>query len=184
LTTDTSSAPDRVAITRQTVQEVWNAGNFRLIDQYVAPDFVSHDPTPEDVRGPDALKAQIAAQRDAFPDFHLEAHDVFEHDDKVVTRWRATGTHRGDFMGLAPTERCAAAEGITIDRWVGGRVVESWVAYDVLSVLQQLGAAPAPGSVTERMGKRLQHIAVRTRRLRGQSSHWIRDRRSRARASG
>jgi hypothetical protein len=86
-------------------------------------------------------------------------------------------------MGLAPTGRRAAVEGVTIDRWAGGRVLETWAFYDVLSVLQQLGAAPAPGSAAEQMGKRLQHLAVRTRRLRGRSSDWIRERRSGARAS-
>jgi hypothetical protein len=53
--TDVPSAIDRVAITRQMIREVWNAGEFALIDKYVDRAFVSHDPAPEDVRGPDAL---------------------------------------------------------------------------------------------------------------------------------
>ena len=184
MTTDVPSALDRVAIARQLVQEVWNLGEFRLINEYVDPAFLSHDPAPDEVRGPEALKRLITAQREAFPDFRMEISDLFECQDKVVARWQVSGTHRGDFMGLAPTGRRAAVEGISIDRWEGDRIVETWVAYDVLGVLQQLGAAPTPGSVAERMGKRLQHVAVRTRRLRGQSGDWVRKRRSRARTSG
>ena len=121
------------------------------------------------------LKRVIATQREAFPDFRLRSRSCLNTEDKVVARWQASGTHRGEFLGLAPTERRATVEGLSIDRWAGDRIVESWIAYDVLSILQQLGAAPAPGSTTERIGKLIQRLAVR-------SGRWMRKRRSRVRA--
>lgn len=134
---------------------------------------MSHDPGPEDIRGPDALKRVIAAQREAFPDFRFEIKELFAHEDKVVARWQVSGTHRGEFLGLAPTERRATVEGISIDRWAGDRIAESWIAYDLLAILQQLGAAPAPGSTTERIGKLIQRVSVRSRR-------WLREHRGRS----
>jgi SnoaL-like polyketide cyclase len=65
MTTDVPSAGDRAAIARRLMEESWNAGDFRLIDEFVDTSFVSHDPGPEDVRGPEALKQVIAAQREA-----------------------------------------------------------------------------------------------------------------------
>ena len=177
MTTDVSSAPNRAASARRLMEESWHEGDFSLIDELVDPSFVSHDPGPEDIRGPDALKRVIATQREAFPDFRFEIQELFAHEDKVVARWRASGTHRGEFLGLAPTERRATVEGLSIDRWAGDRIVESWIAYDVLSILQQLGAAPAPGSTTERIGKLIQRLAVH-------SGRWRRERRSRVRAPG
>ena len=184
MTTDVSPAVDRVALAHRFADEVWNAGDFRLIDEYVDANFVSHDPAPEDVRTREAMKQFVAAQREGFPDFRLEILEVLEHGDKAVTRWRASGTHRGSYMGLAPTGRRAAVEGITIERWAGGRIVEAWVAYDVLTVMQQLGVLPAPGSRRERVGKGLQRAAVRGRRLGAQGSAWVRERRRRAPSSG
>jgi predicted ester cyclase len=184
MTTDVPSAGDRAAIARRLMEESWNAGDFRLIDEFVDTSFVSHDPGPEDVRGPEALKQVIAAQREAFPDFRFEIQELLVHEDKLVARWRASGTHRGEFMGLAATGRRAAVEGISIDRWAGDRIVETWIAYDTLTILQQIGAAPAPGSAIERIGKRAQRIAVRSRQLRRRGSRWVHARRNRVHASG
>jgi hypothetical protein len=106
------------------------------------------------------------------------------HEDKLVARWRTSGTHRGEFMGLAPTGRRAAVEDISIDRWNGDRILETWIAYDTLSILQQIGAAPTPGSAIERTGKRAQRIAIRSQHLRRRGSRWVHERRNRVHASG
>ena len=61
----------------------------------------------------------------------------------VTTRWSARGTHQGDLMGMAPTGKQATVTGITIDRIVDGRFVESWTNWDTLGLMQQLGVIPA-----------------------------------------
>ncbi len=59
--------------------------------------------------------------------------------DKVVTRWRGRGTHRGPFRGIPATGKKIEVSGIAIDRVVNGKRVEGWVEWDMLGLLQQLG---------------------------------------------
>ena len=61
----------------------------------------------------------------------------------VATRWTATGTHKGDLFGIAPTGKQSTVTGITIDHWVDGKVAEAWVNWDTLGLLQQIGAVPS-----------------------------------------
>jgi predicted ester cyclase len=59
-----------------------------------------------------------------------------------MARFSARGTHSGEFLGLAPTERTVTYTGTDINRIVEGRIVESWVHYDALGLLEQLGLVP------------------------------------------
>lgn len=81
---------------------------------------------------------------DAFPDLHLIVEDVVASEDKVAARIGFRGTHRGDFMGIPATGREVTFASMEFNRVVGGRVAEHWVLIDMLGLLQQLGAAPAP----------------------------------------
>jgi predicted ester cyclase len=82
--------------------------------------------------------------RSAYPDTHIELGEVIAEGDLVAGAWTATGTHKGDLMGIAPTGRSITVTGIGIDRISGGQIVESWANYDALGMLVQLGAIPAP----------------------------------------
>ena len=62
----------------------------------------------------------------------------------MVTRWRGSGTHQGDLMGIAPTGNRVSFVGITINRFEGGKVTEEWQVFDALGMMQQLGAIPSP----------------------------------------
>jgi predicted ester cyclase len=61
-----------------------------------------------------------------------------------VTRFEGGGVHRGVFMGVAPTGKTVTWTGISIDRFVDGKIVERWTEINVLGVLQQLGAVNLP----------------------------------------
>jgi steroid delta-isomerase-like uncharacterized protein len=80
----------------------------------------------------------------AFPDTKLVFHDAIWTDDSVAIRFTMTGTHQGDFMGVPATGREIALPGITILRFDGDRVIERWSQADMLGLLVQLGAVPAP----------------------------------------
>ena len=63
--------------------------------------------------------------------------------DKVVTRYTASGTHRGEFFGVPGTGNRIEMSGIQIDRFdEGGRMVEEWTEYDLLGAMRQMGAVP------------------------------------------
>lgn len=154
-----------VAASRRMIEEAFNQGNMSTVDELASPSFVNHDPAdPEERRGPAGAKAFIATYREAFPDLHITIEDVIADGDKVVMRWTSRGTHRGELMGLAPTGTQAEVSGISIDRFEDGKIAESWNNWDTLGLMRQLGAAPAPGSIGEKVGLQLQHLAARRQR--------------------
>ncbi|HEY7099622.1 MAG TPA: ester cyclase [Terriglobales bacterium] len=79
----------------------------------------------------------------AFPDFHREVQEqLTDGMQHVVTRWTMSGTHQGEFLGIAPTGKRFSITGISIHRISGGRIVQEWHEWDSLSLMQQLGVVP------------------------------------------
>jgi steroid delta-isomerase-like uncharacterized protein len=133
------------AVSRRLAEEVFSAGRFELVGELVSDKYAGRDPAiPEPIAGPEGLRQQVMGYRSAFPDLTLTVVDQIAEDDRVVTRWTARGTHEGELFGLGPTGKQATVSGTTIDRIVDGRIVESWVNWDSLGLLQQLGAVPEP----------------------------------------
>jgi len=81
--------------------------------------------------------------RAAFPDLHVTIEDVLAEGDKVVQRWSGHGSHQGELMGLPPSGKRISVAGITISRFEGGKVAEEWELYDMMGMMQQLGALPS-----------------------------------------
>jgi predicted ester cyclase len=77
---------------------------------------------------------EVLEVRSAFPDLHITIDDVVAEGDKVATRWTLRGTHKGEFTGITPTGKQLAMWGMSIDRVVGGRIVETWIRYDTLGL--------------------------------------------------
>jgi predicted ester cyclase len=75
----------------------------------------------------------------------LEVDDIFGTGDRVVTRFRISGTHQGELMGAAPTGRRVEFGGIAVDVMRDGRRTEGWAQLDLLGLLNQLGALDRPG---------------------------------------
>lgn len=129
---------------RRMIEEVFGAGRYQLADELVAAGASSHDPAmPKQIIGPEGVKEAARGYREAFPDLRMTAEEVVAQDDLVAVRWTARGTHQGELFGIAPTGKEATVTGMTIDRWSGGKIAESWTNWDTLGLLQQLGAVPA-----------------------------------------
>jgi predicted ester cyclase len=94
--------------------------------------------------GPEGVKQGARGYREAFPDLSMKVEEIVAENDLVAVRWTARGTHKNELFGIAPTGKEATVTGITIDRWAGGKIAESWTNWDTLGLLQQLGAVPAP----------------------------------------
>ncbi len=136
------------AILRRVTDEVFNQGNLDLVDELFAPDYVLHDPgiPGGELRGTESFKQQwVSMFRTAFPDLQLSVEDQVGEGDKVVTRYTGRGTHRGELMGIPPTNNEAVVSGIIMSRVSGGRVEEEWNNFDALGMMQQLGVIPEPG---------------------------------------
>src|SRR2546423_13761624 len=140
--TDMSEANKQIA--RRVIEELFSQGRLEIADELLAPDAIGHDPAlPEPTRGPEGLKTAAAGYRGGFPDLTLRVETQIAEGDSVCTRWTAVGTNSGEFWGMPPTRKQATVTGITIDRIVDGRIVESWTNWDALGLMQQLGVVPA-----------------------------------------
>ena len=124
-----------------------NKLNVAALDELVAPDYVDHNPPPFPGLAPGlqgGKQAFLMAQQ-AFSDVHHTIEDQIAHGDKVVTRLSVIGTHTGEIIGIPASGNKVAATGIAIHRIAGGKIVEHWGQTDLLGMLQQMGAIPAPG---------------------------------------
>ena len=120
--------------------ELFSSDDVSLADELFTSDVVFHGAVDGDLQGIEATKGFIAAYRAAFPDALSTVEDQVAEGDRVVTRWRARGTHGGPLGDLAPTGRSFDVRGITIERIVDGRIAEVWVARDELGLLRQLSS--------------------------------------------
>ena len=133
------------ALARRAIEEVWNEGKLAVIDELTASNATYYDPNVPGGKftGPEGVKQFVQIYRGAFPDVRLTINDQIADGDKVVTRWTATGTHKGQLMGIAPTNKHATVTGVDIGLFQNGKVVEAWANYDMFGMLQQLGVVPA-----------------------------------------
>jgi steroid delta-isomerase-like uncharacterized protein len=103
---------------------------------------IYHLPLIGELRG-EALTQFFVSIFAAFPDIQRTVEDQLTDDiNMVVTRWTATGTHQGQFMGIAPTGNRISMTGISIHRIFDGKIAEEWQEWDSLGLMQQLGAVP------------------------------------------
>lgn len=137
------SPDDLKAIARRHFAETWNAGRLEAIDELFASDFLFHITGSPEIHGLEGYRRHVAMYRAAFPDLHVTVEDQIAEGDKVVTRFSAAGTHRGEVMGVAPTGmHVPRVTGITIHRVRDGRIVELWANWDALGLLQDIGVVP------------------------------------------
>jgi predicted ester cyclase len=129
------------AIYRRFIEEVWNQGNVDVADELLAADATAPS-APQLPPGPDGVKAVVRLFRNAFPDFYMTIEDIISEGDKVAARFIEGGTHRGQFMAAAPTDREVVFTEIAIVRLVDGRIAESRWEVDMLGLYQQLGLIP------------------------------------------
>lgn len=129
-----------VATMRRLTDELWNKGNLTIADETIAQNFIIHDPDNPDLRrGPAGVKQMATNSRKAFPNLRVTIEDIIAKDDNVVIRWTATGTHQGEFRGIAATGKNISYGGITITRLENNKLQEIWWARDTLGLMRQLG---------------------------------------------
>lgn len=120
-----------------------NAGDIDGFGELLAEDFVEHEEMPGLEPSKDGVKQLFHMYRAAFPDLRMEVQDVLVSADKAVARVRATGTHQGEFLGMAATGKSVDVQLIDITRFGDdGLAREHWGVFDALAMMQQLGAFP------------------------------------------
>lgn len=141
---ETMLAANRL-IGRRVLVELWGEGKLQVADELYAPDYVDHvgcGPEASRVVGPAGIKQAVTLFRTAFPDLRYTVEAQIAEGELVLSRFSASGTQMGPFLGAPPSGRSVSYTGMDLNRIVHGRIVESWVNYDALALLQQLGLAP------------------------------------------
>ena len=144
------STEDNKAIAQRYWEDLWNTGNLASIEEILAPDSVFHDGAGVAARGTERIKRVISIFRTAFPDLHFVLEDVCAGESKVIVRWTAHGTHRGNIeipsVGtIPPTGKWVSFAGMDIYHFRGGKIVEGWRYWSALQLVQQLGVVPTAG---------------------------------------
>ena len=140
------STEQNKAIVRRYHDELFNKGNLAVADEVFDPNYLNSAFGKLGLpRGPEGFKQYVSMMRTGFPDFHLTIEDQVSEGDKEVHRVIARGTHKGDFMDIAPTNKQVEVSAIVIDHISGGKVMETWAEVDMFGMMQQLGVVSPPG---------------------------------------
>jgi steroid delta-isomerase-like uncharacterized protein len=130
---------------RRIVEEMYAALNTHDPDRYVKnlddSYVLESDAFPTPVRGREGAKQATAMYFKAFPDIHFETERIIASGDYVVACWHVTGTHKGEFNGISPTNRQVSSRGCTVSEIRNGRVIKSSIYSDQLAPLRQLGVS-------------------------------------------
>lgn len=140
------STDENKALIRRYIQAIDDndGGEWSIIDEFVAEDFLAHNPPfPGVSLDRDGLKQAAEIFRVATPGTHEIPLQVAE-GDLVVSRIVGKGIHAGELMGIPPSNNEVETDGIAIHRIRDGKIVEYWSVVDVARVLQQVGALPGP----------------------------------------
>jgi predicted ester cyclase len=118
--------------------------DWSILDEYIAEDFVAHNPPIPGVSlDREGMKQAAEIFRLATPGRHEIGLQVAE-DDLVVSQVSGRGVHAGELLGIPATNRQVETEGIAIHRVRDGKIVEYWSVTDIARVLNQVGVLPGP----------------------------------------
>jgi steroid delta-isomerase-like uncharacterized protein len=129
------------AVARRMMEEVLGGGNLALSPEIHTKDFVAHGSTRDFTFEEDFAASK--GWREAFPDLRVTVDVIVAEGDKVAVRWTASGTNTGTGNGLPATGKHVVGSGLTIFRFVDGKIAEEWSSFDSLALYRQLGLAPS-----------------------------------------
>ena len=134
------SPPENKLLAQRLMDEGWNKRDFAVVEEIVGPDHVLHDPSgPQLGSGRDAYVNKMKLYAGAF-DTHFTIEDLLAEGDRVVIRWTVRGRNN------------LRLSGITIHRFDGTKIVESWANWDALGLMQQLKDAQPSQQSARRAG--------------------------------
>ncbi len=137
------SIEENKEINRRVVEELLNKGNIDLVDELYDENYIGHMP-PDEIKGSEGQKQLFSGFLNGFPDLKITIQDQIAEGDMVSSRQTFTGTHKGEFQGIAPTGKKVEITVSVMGRFANGKFVESWVNMDALGMMVQLGVVPPP----------------------------------------
>jgi steroid delta-isomerase-like uncharacterized protein len=148
-TTKTNNLPETIKkVVQRFVQECWNQGNLNAASDLLTDRVRLHDPVfPNLNAGVQNIKNHIEQCRQAFPDLKFTIEDTIAERNEVVVYWSFHGTHKGQFLGMQPTNRKVNLNGTSIYRLEGSKIAEEYANWNLASMMQQLGVVEIPNEV-------------------------------------
>ena len=141
------SLEENKAIVRRFLEAV-NKQDLSALDNFVSTDYLDHT---NQFQSRERVKQAITTFYKGFPDFHVTIEGIIAEGDKVWVRERETGTHRGEYRGIAPTEKKVAFTCIDTFKIVDGKIAEGWHVYDFLDFYKQLDVIDYKGFPDEKV---------------------------------
>lgn len=139
-------------IVRRAIAEGVNTADLDALRDMLAPDYARHSQATSEmpeIRGVEEMLTFLQAAFTTFPDWHEEIDLMIAEGDKVAYITTGTGTHRGAIGDIPPTGRTVKVINYVIQRIENGKIAETWIGWDNLAVLTQLGVFPAPAATPE-----------------------------------
>jgi predicted ester cyclase len=138
------SEDDNKSVIRRVLDEVFVGGNFGLLDELLAPDFVNHNVigTGQESHsvGVEAFKREMMGVHSSMSNISIEVVHLLADGDFVMAYAISKGTHSGHFFGIPGTGRSVATPAMSIVRMATGKMAERWNLVDLYGTLQQIGA--------------------------------------------
>src|SRR5436190_3475001 len=127
------------------IDEEGKTANAKILNEFLAEDFIEHDPAPGIPPTRDGWKQLFKMFAEATPGYHV-INDLIAEDDKVVAHITAYGKHVGTIFGIPATNKEFSMKGIVIWRLKNGKITEHWAQTDMVGMMIQLGALLPPQS--------------------------------------
>jgi steroid delta-isomerase-like uncharacterized protein len=129
-----------IELIRHLYREFWNGRKLEVADQLISQ---SHALTSAHILGatvgPAGYKKQLQVFLTGFSDFQFAIDQTISEKDKIAVMWTFTGTHRGEFLGIAPTNKSVSISGVTVHQVADGKILDSLALWDAISMFHQLG---------------------------------------------
>ena len=135
-------AIDMKQASRRLIEEAYGKGRLGVFEELCAKDYRAHDPFLGD-SDLEQEQENCRMYRAAFPDLKPTVLASYADGESVVTHWKMAGTHTGPLKTIQPTGARCVVEGISISRFRAGKIAETWVQWDALGLVRQLGVAPS-----------------------------------------
>ena len=142
------TAQDNIDLVRQFIDDVWNNQNAENARQYLADDYVEHNPMG-DFEGIDEFGTFLEMTLEAFPDNQIDIQETTGDGQMVAFHYMIQGTHKGNLGPLEPTNQKVKLDACFICRIKDGKIEESWYVFDQLSLNVQLGVIELPDYIQE-----------------------------------
>ncbi len=120
------------------VESLINERNSGAIDEFLAADFIDHNASPEQPRGPEGVRRVLEHVTAVLANLRMEVLDIIPESDRVVLRHKAQARHVGNFMGCPATGKALTWHTISIYRIKNGRIAERWGLIDHADLLRQM----------------------------------------------